>query len=218
MVTVGARPGVFAGPGGHQTVDATFLEIDHADVVVPGGLGCERAADDPDLRHFLHRMESTAPYIAASSTGSVVLASAGLLHGQPAATHWLASDLLRRYGSEADGRRLVIAGKVITCVGQISAVDAALTLVERIAGAESVDQIRATLLERGRPLLHEPTWAGRVMARLRDAIGAPETERTSDAERAPDSAPVTPLSVMIELVDNDDDALRLRRSAGRRRR
>ncbi len=50
MFIVGARPDEYAGPSGNQTVDATFVEIDRADVVVfPGGLGCERAADDPDL-------------------------------------------------------------------------------------------------------------------------------------------------------------------------
>ncbi len=219
VVTVGARAGEYAGPGGNQHVDATFSEIDHADVVVvPGGLGCERAADDADLRNFLHRMERTARYVAASSTGSVVLASAGLLHGQPAATHWLASDLLRRYGSEADTRRLVIAGNVITCEGQISAVDAALALVERLEGSDAIDRIRATLIERGRPLFHAPTLIDRVVARLRDLFGAREGGRRPDPKPVPAEPPVTPLSVMVELVDNEDDARRLRRSARQRRK
>src|SRR5690606_36415817 len=90
LVVAGRVAGEYAGPGGAQRVDVTFDQVDDAEVVVvPGGLGCERAADDPELRAFLHRMERTARFVAASSTGTVLLAAAGLLHGAPAATHWL---------------------------------------------------------------------------------------------------------------------------------
>ncbi len=157
VITVGARPGEYNGVGGVQTVESTFDDVDDADVViVPGGLGCERAADDPQLRAFLHRTERTARFVAASSTGTVVVAAAGLLHGASAATHWLATDLLRRYGSEADSRRLVVAGNIITCEGRISAVDAAFALAERLEGSAAVERIRATLIERGRPHLVQP--------------------------------------------------------------
>lgn len=220
VVTVGAHGGRYSGPGGHHTVDRRFDEVidDEIDVVVvPGGLGCERAADDPDLRAFLHRMERTARYVAASSTGSVVIASAGLLHGGPAATHWLAGDMLRRYGSEADSRRLVMNGNVITCEGQLSAVDAACALAERLESSDAVDRIRATLIERGQPLFHQSTWLDRAVARLRDVVGVAEPGAPKPSP-VPVEPPITPLSVMVELVDNDDDARRLRRSSRARRR
>lgn len=209
VVTTGARMGSYAGPGGHQIVDRTFEEIDRPDVViVPGGIGCERAADDPQLRDFLHRMEGVATYIAGSSTGSVVLASAGLLHGEPAATHWLATDLLRRYGSESAGRRLVMTNNVITCEGRISAVDAAFTLVHRLVGPAAVEPIRATLLERGRPLLAEPSLWRRLTAPvlLRFRRRRPPTDR-------PPGPPVTPSSVLIELVPNDELRRRVKRNS-----
>ncbi len=235
VAVVGSHAGSFAGPGAIQAVDLTFDQVDTADVVVvPGGLGCERAADDPELRAFLHRMGDRARYVAASSTGTVVLASAGLLHGAPAATHWLATGLLRRYGSEADDRRMVIAGNVITCEGRISAVEAAFALVERIEGSAAVERIRTTLLARGRPLLHEPNLWERLAERLlgRSPIptgnrsgGAPAVDGAArpDASWRPiredsDDAPVTPLSVMIELVDNDELVRRMKRRAGNRRR
>jgi transcriptional regulator GlxA family with amidase domain len=207
--TVGAERRRYRGPGGSQEVDVTFDEIDAATVdvvVVPGGIGCERATDDVELREFLQRMEHRARYLVASSTGTVVLASAGLLHGGSAATHWLATDLLRRYGSDADERRLVVAGNVITCEGRISAVDAAFALVERIEGPAAAERIRATLLERGRPLLAPDPWHRRLLRRLR-------THRRP-AEASP---PVTPVSVMIELVDDDDIVRRLRRAQRRSR-
>lgn len=244
LVVAGRVAGEYAGPGGAQRVDVTFDQVDDAEVVVvPGGLGCERAADDPELRAFLHRMERTARFVAASSTGTVLLAAAGLLHGAPAATHWLAGDLLRRYGSAADGRRLVVSGNVITCEGRISAVDAAFALVERIEGSAAVERIRATLIERGRPLLDEPPWWRRAVARVlhrplhhhphrparrvpsphngggRTALSAPPgraADRDATPVGAPAEPPVTPLSVMIELVDNDELARRMRRAARRR--
>jgi len=241
VLAVGARPGHCVGVGGRQRVDATFEEIDRADVViVPGGLGCERAADDPDLRRFLHRMERTARFVVGSSTGTVVLASAGLLHGEAAATHWLATDLLRQYGSETDPRRLVVAGNVITCEGRISAVEAAFTLVARIEGPAAVERIRSTLIERGQPLLRRSTRWTRISRRIhdrrrwpRDRPQSPARQRAGAGQRAggtvthaiPMQAPVdrrppiTPRSVMVELVDNDELRQQLKRgSNGRRRR
>lgn len=218
VVVVGTRRGTFAGPGGRQIADVGFDDLDHVDVaVVPGGIGCERAADDAGLRRFLVRMERSARYVAASSTGTVVLASAGLLHGEPAATHWLAGDLLRRYGSDADARRMVMSGNVITCEGSISAVEAAFEIVERLHGPIAVERIRATLLDRGEPHLRAVAWWRRPIGWMRSALGLRDVdvaERRPEPEAAP---PVTPLSVMVELVDNDDLARRLKRS-GRRRR
>lgn len=224
VVLVGARRGPFAGPGGRQVADAAFDElhvVGSIDVaVVPGGLGCERAADDTALREFLLRMERSARYVAASSTGTVVLASAGLLHGRSAATHWLAGDLLRRYGSEADDRRMVMSGNVITCEGRISAVDAAFAIVERLNGPSSVARIRATLLARGEPHLRRVAWWTRPVEWVRSVLGLRASGTGAPASATPvdpTEHPVTPLSVMVELVDNDNLARRLERS-GRRRR
>ena len=216
VVTAGAERRPYRGPGGTQHPDLTFDEVDHADVVVvPGGIGCERATDDPALREFLQRMEHRARYVAASSTGSVVLASAGLLHGGSAATHWLASDLLRRYGSDVDARRLVVAGNVITCEGRISAVDAAFALVERIEGDAAVERIRTTLLARGQPLLVPPAWYDRLAGRFLGRPTLRRPPRRPAAAAQPEAPPVTPFSVMFELVD--DETLRSLKRAQRRR-
>lgn len=220
VVTVGAARGAVAGPGGAQIADLAFDELADADVVVvPGGLGCERAADDPALRAFLVRMERRARYLAASSTGTVVLAAAGLLHGDSAATHWLASELLERYGSEADDRRLVVQGNVITCEGRISGVDAAFAIVERIGGSSEVDRIRATLLERGEDLLRPSTpWESFLERALGRTTLLPERRPKPPRSSAPIEAPATPLSVMIDLVDDEQLVRRMKRRADRSRR
>ena len=119
--------------------DAAFDDVEGADIViVPGGLGCERAATDPAIVGFLERVGSRARYVVASSTGSVILAAAGLLHGEPAATHWLASDLLGRFGSAVDERRLATHGNVITCTGAMTAFEAALVIVGHLEGPQAV--------------------------------------------------------------------------------
>ena len=171
----------------------------------------------PSFREFLVRMEHSARYVVASSTGTVLLASAGLLHGTSAATHWLAGDLLRRYGSEVDPRRLVTTGNVITCEGRISAVDAAFGLIERLDGAAAAARIKATLIERGEPLLRREPWWRPAIERLHHLAGRPRRTDRSGACKEADEPPVTPLSVMVELVDNEELARELRRSPRRRR-
>lgn len=159
LVTVAAAGGVVQGPGGSQTVDVTFADCVDVDiVVVPGGVGCERAADDARLRDWLRQAEPDAETIVSSSTGSVLLAAAGLLHGHAAATHWLATDLLQRYGSEYDENRLVVDGKVVTCAGRVSALDAAFTVVDRIAGPDEAARIRAELARAEEPTPPRRSW------------------------------------------------------------
>ena len=217
VTTVAAERRPHLGPGGQQSVGMTFAEAENEQVdvvIVPGGLGCERAADDQTLREFLRRMEHRVRYLAASSTGSVVLASAGVLHGGAAATHWLAGDLLRRYGSDADGRRLVVAGNVITCEGRISALDAAFAIVERIEGSAAVDRIRATLLERGQILLAPVPWYLRLTGRI---LGRATPRRPRSNASTDPAPPVTPFSVMIELVEDEQLARSLRKARRRHR-
>lgn len=159
LVTVAATNAAVQGPGGTQLVDTTF-DVSHRPdvVVVPGGVGCERAADDARLRDWLRTVEADAEAIVSSSTGSVLLAAAGLLHGHAAATHWLATDLLERFGSEYDDHRLVVDGKVVTCAGRVSALDAAFTVVDRIAGPDEVTRIRAELATATEPTPPRRPW------------------------------------------------------------
>ena len=148
LVTVAAHDGVVVGPGGIQMVDATFDEVARPHVVaVPGGLGCERQAASSELREWLRRVAPTARWLLASSTGSIVLAAAGLLDGQTAVTHWLATDLLERYGVRHSEQRIAVTGKIVTSEGWVTARETAFTVVEEYAGAETAERIRHQLRE-----------------------------------------------------------------------
>lgn len=213
FTTVAATAGTVRGPGGVQLAEVSFgdfianphpLEV----IVVPGGIGCERAAENDEFRRFLQTMGDRARLIAASSTGSVILASAGLLRGEPAATHWLAESLLQRYGSELDRHQMAIHGNVITCEGRISAVDAAFAIVERIENPKAAVRIREELLQAGAPLLAEPTLVQRIFNRIARLL----------SDRSPPLIHDPPASVMIELVDDPTLARRIRDNADRRPR
>jgi hypothetical protein len=114
---------------------------------------------------------------------------------------------------------------VITCEGMISAVEAAFAVVEQLEGPGAAARIRATLIERGQPLLRPQTWWQRVLGRAQTRAGEPTRAiaRTATVDRVPAPAPtserppVTPLSVMVELVDNDELKRQLKRSSRHRR-
>jgi transcriptional regulator GlxA family with amidase domain len=146
LVGVGAEVGEVVGVGGRGQIEMSFDELDAPDVVlVPGGLGVDRTAHDEQLLAWLRRVEPTCQWIAASSTGTVVVAAAGLLGDRPAATHWLAGDKLAEYGSAASAERIVEVGHVLTCHGQISAMDVALLMILRLYNRATAAQVRHDL-------------------------------------------------------------------------
>jgi transcriptional regulator GlxA family with amidase domain len=152
LVTVGAQRGIVAGPGGIQVVDATFADVRRpAMVVVPGGLGSHR---HPEIAAWC---VATRPHwVLTSSTGSALLAAAGVLRGRTAATHWLAADLLERHGVIVSHDDLVVDGPFVTCTGRRSAIDAATFVVAR-------------------------TWGDDVAAHIRDAVAAAPPDETAAA-------------------------------------
>jgi hypothetical protein len=144
-LNVGHQLGQVAGPGGARTVDATFDTVTDPDIViVPGALGTRQLVGDKVLCSWLHDVAPRCRWIAASSTGSVVLAAAGLLNGHPAATHWLAGDLLAEFGSDiADQRLNVDAERVITATGSMTAFEAAYLVIQRELGDSEANRVRA---------------------------------------------------------------------------
>ncbi|SDS81481.1 DJ-1/PfpI family protein [Jiangella sp. DSM 45060] len=159
-VTVGTARGQVAGPGGVQTIDATLDEVNAPAVVaVPGGVGTDR---QPELAAWLRRVSPR--WLLASSTGSALLAAAGLLDDATVATHWLAGPLLEHYGAHASHDRLVVNGRVITCSGGPTAFHAALVVARAYGGADLVAQINASAVtareqRRARRPRHRGLWA-----------------------------------------------------------
>jgi putative intracellular protease/amidase len=214
--TVGARTGPCHGPGGAVEVTRAFPDAAVADVLlVPGSLGCRRAADDPAVRDVLRRLGATSRFVVASSTGSILLAAAGLAGAAPVATHWLAGELISRYGGVASHDRLVATGNVITSSGALTALEAALLLADRVDGDGTGARIRAELLAGGEHHLRRGPWWRRSIGRHASRSARTRPGRSLVGDTAP---PATPLSVMIELVDDPRTVDRLRRNAAARSR
>ena len=82
---------------------------------------------------------------AASATGSLVLAAAGLLDGKPATTHWGSLEYLPQLGTDIEVRpedRFVDNGNVITAAGVSAGIDMALHLVARLHSPERAREVR----------------------------------------------------------------------------
>ena len=123
--------------------DCTFGELDSADVVVvPGGPGWRRIAEMNDLTEWLQRVDATARYMSSVCTGAFALASAGLLDGRRATTHWTTTRHLAKYGVQHVPERVVVDGRYITGAGVSAGIDMALTLAGLMWGDEVAKTIQ----------------------------------------------------------------------------
>lgn len=106
-------------------------------LLVAGGSGAADAARDKVLIRWLQSNRSSFRRIGTTSTGSLVLAAAGILDGHRATTHWASLDELRRgYPSvHVQENALFIEDSGIwTSAGVTAGIDMALAMVEADAG------------------------------------------------------------------------------------
>jgi transcriptional regulator GlxA family with amidase domain len=106
-------------------------------LLVAGGPGVEQAAADLVLVDWLRDRAQRARRVASVCTGAVLLASAGVLDGRRATTHWsMCAELARRFPEvrvEPDPI-FVRDGPVWTSAGVTAGIDLALALVEEDLG------------------------------------------------------------------------------------
>jgi transcriptional regulator GlxA family with amidase domain len=130
--------------GASMQAERTFAEVPHPDVIfVPGGVaGTLRAMSDEAVRNYVRTAAETAHYVASVCTGSLILASVGLLDGRPATTHWAARGVLDDYGAYYLPKRWVDNGKIITAAGVSAGIDMALYLVEKLTDLETARKVQ----------------------------------------------------------------------------
>ncbi|WP_406334815.1 DJ-1/PfpI family protein [Streptomyces sp. NBC_00203] len=125
------------------TADKTLAEVPHPDIVlVPGGPGQTPQMENEVLLDWLRAADATSTWTTSVCTGSLLLAAAGLLEGRRATSHWLALDVLKQFGAEPTGERVVFDGKYVTAAGVSSGIDMGLTLLGRIAGDEHAQAVQ----------------------------------------------------------------------------
>jgi transcriptional regulator GlxA family with amidase domain len=102
-------------------------------LIVPGGGGRAEAVRDPALMRFLELSHARCRRLASVCTGAFLLASAGLLDGRRATTHWAyAAELARTHPLiEVEPDPIFVRdGSIWTSAGVTAGMDLALALVE----------------------------------------------------------------------------------------
>ena len=132
--TVHCRGGLLVQPH-HTIADHPPLDI----LVVPGGWGTRREANNPRLLDWIVAQDRTTQLTTSVCTGAFLLAARGLLDDLPATTHWASIDRLRTTHPAVQVRddvRYVDAGRIVTSAGVSAGIDMALHLVGRLLGPD----------------------------------------------------------------------------------
>lgn len=144
------EPGPIAADSGVLLVGAThsFDETPSPDIIlIPGGFSTMEHARDEKVLDWVRRAHQSSTWTASVCSGSVILASAGLLTGKRATSHWAAVQLLRTFGVEpVTDERIVPAGEhIVTCAGVSAGIDLGLWLAGRIAGEDKAKAIQLSM-------------------------------------------------------------------------
>jgi 4-methyl-5(b-hydroxyethyl)-thiazole monophosphate biosynthesis len=114
-------------------------------VVLPGGQpGASNLKADARVIKLVQRMATEDRYVCAICAAPSVLAAAGLLDGKRATSFPGSLDEFPKVSRQPQA--VVEDGKLITSRGPGTAMDFALTLVERLAGKTKRDEVEAGLV------------------------------------------------------------------------
>jgi len=120
----------------HSVADAPPLDV----LVVPGGFGTRREADNPVLLDWIKQVAAGCTWVTSVCTGSMLLEAAGVIDGRNVTTHWAMIDTFRNKDTVTvlDGRRYVRDGNVVTAAGVSAGIDMSLWVVGQLYGVEHV--------------------------------------------------------------------------------
>lgn len=155
-------------------------------VVLPGGSGVDAARADPDVLEWIRIASAHSRRVISVCTGAFLAASAGLLDGCRATTHWAFADALARefpaVSVDPEPIFLRSSESVWTAAGVTSGIDLALALVEDDHGTEVAQTVARWLvlyLRRpgGQTQFAAPVWLPRARrAPIRDVQALIESE------------------------------------------
>jgi transcriptional regulator GlxA family with amidase domain len=114
--------------------DLTFADVVALDViVVPGGMGTRREAENPVLLDWLRTVAVTATWTTSVCTGAFLLQASKVADGRRLATHWGSEDRLAALGVDVvRDARFVRDGNIVSSQGVSAGIDMALWLVGQL--------------------------------------------------------------------------------------
>ena len=133
------------------TPDTTFKKCPQLDVLwVPGAApkALEKTMLNCVFLNFLKKQSAQAQYVASVCEGAFLLASAGLLNGHQATTHWAFIGCLKLFPEievAPDTPRYIISGNRVTGGGISSGLDEALQMVLMIAGEQVAQSVQLNM-------------------------------------------------------------------------
>lgn len=179
-------------------------------LLVPGGLGVRSTAENTAVLRAIAELSTKARWLGATSTGSVLLAAAGIIDGARVTTHWLAGDLITDRGLELSDEPLVEWGRLLTASGIVGAASLSFRLVGALLGHKAETKVRDVFIPP--PAADDPRyqrdsrrWWIRLAASLRGAFFGSGRKRVVDEERI--LALVDPEGraevVVLDLIDDE---------------
>ena len=174
---------------GAVVVARKAAEIDRCSaLLVPGGLGVRSTAANPAVLRAIAELSTKARWLGATSTGSVLLAAAGIIDGARVTTHWLAGDLILDRGLELSDEPLVEWGRLLTASGIVGTASLSFRLVGALLGHRAEERVRAVFVPP--PSDTDPRyqrdsrrWWRRLTARLSGKTGGSSRRRVVDEDR-----------------------------------
>lgn len=139
------RGGLVASSCGLVVESAAVGDAELPDtLLVVGGSGGPEAEACPDIMAYLRKCAKDVRHLCSVCSGAFLLATAGILEGRRATTHWrLAEELQRRYPKlkvEVD-RIYVRDGSIWTSGGVSAGIDLALALIADDLGEQIARQV-----------------------------------------------------------------------------
>jgi cyclohexyl-isocyanide hydratase len=137
------NPGTIHCEGGMKiAVEESLNSIQDTDILfIPGGTGINDVIQNKDFLKEIKRLGDTSKYITSVCTGSLALATAGLLDGYKATTHWRSLPFLQKFPIELSKDRVVVDRNRITAGGITSGIDFGLELISRIEGERTAQEM-----------------------------------------------------------------------------
>ena len=115
-------------------------------LVVPGGEGRRMPVSNPMIQSKLGTVADKCDFILGVSTGTLILAAAGVLRQRQVTTHWLSlTELQRREDVIPYPGKIVQCGRVITCAGGALGVDVGLSVIRELYGQHLVTEVKSLI-------------------------------------------------------------------------
>ena len=149
----GPTQGNIESNGGIEVAARAIAELDPTafDMVIVCAASHAESKRFPSLESATRRLHRSGLAIAAVSTGSFLLARAGLLAGRRCTVHWDYADSFREAFPDVDllNDLFVVDGRILTCAGATAALDMMLELIQCHHGRELARQISDQFLHGG---------------------------------------------------------------------